>query len=328
VITIREHCLLAVLVLAQTLRLYGQNSLSTTTLDVPQPAIEDTLLRAGIDLELTKQIQADLAAREYARAEDKLLARVQVSARPKGLLETLGGIYFLDSKYLESAIAYKKAESYAALTLKERFTLAMDYVELKRNKWARDELAHLSKDQPGDPLYSYWLGRLDYDDQRFADAKVSFDKALEADKRFVRAYDGIGLCDEALGDTAAAEANYKQANELNRQQGSRLAWPPLNYGSLLRKASRYPEARMLLTEAIAIDPTLSKAYYELGRVEESSSNREGAIENLKKASALDPRDSAPVYALYRVYKESGNAELAASMMARFRALKDQSDKAH
>jgi tetratricopeptide (TPR) repeat protein len=320
VITIRCHYLLATLVLAQNLTLYGQNTSSKTTLDLPQPAIDDTLLKAGVDLELTKQIQADLAAQEYAKAEDKLLARVQVSARPKSLLETLGGIYFLDSKYLQSAIAYKKAENYGELTLKERFTLAMDYIELKRTKWARDELTQLNKDQPGDPLNSYWLGRLDYDDQRFADAKVSFNKALEADKRFVRAYDGIGLCDEALGDTAAAEANYKQANELNRQQESRFAWPALNYGSLLRKASRYTEARILLTEAITIDPGLSKAYYELGRVEESSSNREGAIENLKKASVLDPRDPAPVYSLYRVYKESGNAELAASMMARFRAL--------
>jgi tetratricopeptide (TPR) repeat protein len=297
--------------------------------EAPVPAsISYELLRAETDPATANEIQTDLSAKAYAKAEEKLYARIRLSAHPKILLEILGGVFFLDSKYLDSAIALKKAEKDGVLTEGGRFTLAMSYVELKRNSWAREELVRLRKEKPAQPLYSYWLGRLYYDDQQFAEAKVNFRQALNVDSRFVRAYDGLGLCEEAMGNLSAAEENYKHANTLNRQQAKRLAWPALDYGSMLRKAERYSEARTLLNEALTIDPSLAKAYYERGKLEESLSNREAAIKDLNTASSLDPHDPSPVYSLFRLYQQAGEKDRASTMLTRFRLLKQQADRVH
>jgi tetratricopeptide (TPR) repeat protein len=297
------------------------------TPDLAPTAVSYDLLRAETDPETANKIQNDLSAKAYVKAEEKLYARIEISARPKVLLEILGGVFFLDSKYLDSAIAFKKAEKDGVLSEGARFTLAMSYVELKRNGWARNELLRLRKEKPAQPRYPYWLGRLDYDDQRFAEARASFRQALEADSQFIRAYDGLGLCEEAMGNMTAAEENYRRANALNRQQEKRLAWPALDYGSMLRKTGRYAEARVLLNETLAINPSLAKAYYELGKLEESLSNQEAAIKDFNTASSLDPNDPSTVYSLFRLYQQAGETNQAATMLARFRLLKQQSDHA-
>jgi len=293
----------------------------------PAPILYD-LLRAEADTATANDIQRDLSLKAYAKAEENLYSRIKISAHPKVLLEILGGVFFLDSKYLDSAIAFKKAEKEGVLTEGGRFTLAMSYIELKRNAWARDELVRLRKEKPAQPLYSYWLGRLYYDDQRFADAEVNFRQALSVDSQFIRAYDGLGLCEEAMGNMSAAEENYNRANMLNRQQEKRLAWPALDYGSMLRKAERYSEARALLNEALVIDPSLAKAYYELGKLEESLLNQEAAIKNFSTAASLDPNDPSPVYSLYRLYHQTGDTNRAATMFNRFRLLKQQAERNH
>lgn len=305
---------------------YRQDRPQSGNVDLSPASLSYALRSAGVDPTIVTEITDDVASKNYAKAEAELFAGIGTSAHQQIFLQVLGGVLFLDSKYLGAAIAYKKAEKYGALPETARFTLAMSYVELKRNSWAREELNRLNKEKPDQPLYAYWVGRLDYDEQRFADAKANFRKALEADPNFIRGFDGIGLCEDAVGNWNAAEENYRRANALNREQGSHFAWPPLDYGSMLSKLSRYPEAKLLLKEALIIDPSLAKAYYELGRVEERTSNQDAALADFKIASSLDPHDPSPVYALFRLYKATGREHLATITMARFRDLKAQESK--
>ena len=299
-------------------------------LGVPQAGDSDRslpsagLIEAGLNPAVARDIQSDLSRKDYPEAEVKMIRQIEKMARPRVLLETLGDVFFLDSNYLEAAIAYKKAESYGPLSEDARFTMAMSYIELKRGSWARNELLFLTKEKPGQALYRYWLGRLDYDDQKFADGIANFNRAIDADGSFVRAYDGRGLCEEAIGTLDSAEQSYKRANALNREQASRYASPALDYGTMLAKFRRYREATTLLKEALTIDPSLAKAHYELGRVDEQSSRIEAAAKNLKEAARLDPNDPSPVYALFRLYTKMGKKELAAAMMVRFRQLKAHS----
>lgn len=286
------------------------------------------LEKLGLDPNATSELESDLAGRNYPKAESVLLAQIRLSEHPRLLLEALGGVLFLDREYLQAAITLKKAEGDGPLSENAHFTLAMSYVELKRNDWARDELARLARARPAEPLYPYWLGRLDYEDQRFTSALTEFKKAIEAEPHFVRPYDGLGLVYEAMGDVDAAERNYQTANRLNREQGSKLAWPALNYGRMLREAARYSEARALFQEALAIDPSVSKAHYQLGRLEESFGHSDAAIAHFQSASHLDPQDPSPVYALYRLYRKTSETDHAASMIARFRELTAKGDNQH
>jgi tetratricopeptide (TPR) repeat protein len=177
------------------------------------------------------------------------------------------------------------------------------------------------KDKPAQPLYPYWLGRIDYDDQNFAKGIAQFNEVLSIEPRFARAYDGRALCQEAIGDLTAAEQSYRRANTLNREQPKRSASPPLDYGTMLARAGRLDEAAVLLREALDIDASLSKAYYELGRVEEQRSHFEAAIQDFETAAKLDSHDPSPVYALFRLYNRAGEKQRAEAMRVRFRTLK-------
>ena len=281
----------------------------------------ERLQAAGLSPTAATAIQSDLSKKEFPQAEAKLIAEVEKSAHPEALLEILGGVFFLDHNYLQTAIAYKKAEKYGALTENARFTLVMSYIELKRSQWARDELLRLTKDKPAEPRYPYWLGRIDYDDQNFIEGIAKFNQAIAIDPQFVRAYDGRALCEEAIGDLAAAERSYRHANSLNREQPKHSGSPPLDYGTMLAKAGRFDEAVVLLKEALTIDPSSAKAYYQLGRIEEQRSHLETALQNFETAAKLDPQDPSPVYALFRLYTKKGEPQRAEAMRIRFRALK-------
>ncbi len=312
------------LVLCGTARSF--ESVRTEPADRLSLPVSGSLLRAGLDPAIASDIQSDLSRKAFSIAEAKLIEHIGDSKNREALLETLAGVFFLDANYLEAAIAYKKAESYAALSETARFTLVMSYIELKRARWAHDELLRLINESPRQALYHYWLGRLDYDEQKFSDGIASFNRAIEIDDRFLRAYDGRGLCDEAMGNISSAEESYQRANILNSEQGSHYAWPPLDYGAMLAKLARYKEATSLLNEALAIDPSLAKAHYELGRVEEQGSYPEEAIRDFAAAARLDPSDPSPVYALFRLYRKAGKEDLAAKAMARFRDLKARQSK--
>ena len=318
---LRFGCILFVLCMVAR----GSEPIQLEEDEKPQLPVADSLIQAGLDPKLARDIQSDLASKAFSDAEQKLLVQTKADTPyAHALLETLGGIFFIDAKYLQSAIAFKKAEKYSALSESARFTLAMSYIELKRANWARDELLRLINDKPRYVLYRYWLGRLEYNDQKFAACIASFNTAIELNDHFVRAYTGRGLCEEAIGLNTSAEQSYKRANILNREQKDHSAWAPINYGTMLARLGRYAEATPLLEEALEIDPSSAKAHYELGRVEEQTSHSEMAIQDFAAAANLDPSDPSPVYALFRLYKASGKRELAATMIARFRVLNEQS----
>ena len=89
----------------------------------------------------------------------------------------------------------------------------MSYVALGRRGWARPELAKLVEASPANPLYPYWVARLDYDDGQYATAVKGFLRAIEIDPRFMRAHDNLGLCYEALGrfDEAVRKAGRRRS---------------------------------------------------------------------------------------------------------------------
>jgi tetratricopeptide (TPR) repeat protein len=270
---------------------------------------------------LRDQVNTALRERDLTRAETLLVEEIGRNPKSPELLTLLGGIFFLDAKYPNSIVALKKAEKLAPLDEASRFTLAMGYVVIKRIGWARDELERLAADYPRKPLYPYWLARLDYDDQKFPTAVERLRHALELDSGFMKAYDKLGLCLEALGRLDEAIETYRQAVELNRRTTPRWAWPPLNLGTLLQKLGRFEEAEGYLREALGYDPKLAASHYQLGVVLERQKKPREAIEALTQASALDPAFPDPLYALGRVYRDIGDSERSREALRRFDTLR-------
>src|SRR5213594_4272471 len=186
--------------------------------DIPATGlIPGALEEAPLDPARRLSLQAAIKSRDYARAEALLLEEINRNPKSPQLLTLAGGIFFLDGKYLNSAIAMKKAEALAPLDDRSRFTLAMAYITLNHRDWARPELEKLARNDPRNALYPYWLSRLDYDPMQFTAAVANARKAISLNSRFVKAYDNLGLSYEALGKFDDAVEAYRQAVRLNRE---------------------------------------------------------------------------------------------------------------
>jgi len=275
-----------------------------------------------------RELETALNRHDYKRAETILVdeaERDSKSIRASKLLVTAAGIFFLDSQYLNAAIAWKKAEAIAPLDDRSRFTLAMAFVKLNRRDWARPELETLAAAQPRNPLYLYWLGRLDYDARNYESAIDRLQKAIELDPKMMRAYDNLGLCYDYLGKFDEAVKSYNRAVELNRLQPKPSPWPHLDLAVSLISLNRLSEAEKNLREAVGYDPRLPQAHYQLGRVLEMQGHYEAAVQSLGKAATLDPAYPEPHYLLGRIYHRLGNEPLSKAEINRFQELKRVSE---
>lgn len=280
------------------------------------------------DLELSRELRLQLeeavSRHEYKQAEAILIKEAERdpnSIRASKLLVTAAGVFFLDGQYLNAAIAWKKAEAIAPLDDRSRFTLAMAYIELHHRDWARPELEKLASAHPDDPLYLYWLARLDYDARNYAAAVSRLEKVVKLDPNMMRPYDLLGLCFDYLGQFDEAIKNYNRAVELNRQQSKPSPWPHVDFAVSLMALNQLPEAEKNLREAIGYGPRLPQAHYQLARVLEMQGEYQTAIESLKEAIALDPAYPEPHYLLGRLYHRLGNTPLSKVEVERFKELK-------
>jgi len=211
---------LAPLVFCQTLPVCAQIAVLQQD-DPSTPSFSRQLMELQLDPLRLRKLEKAINARDYKPAEKILVEEAERdprSPRSAKLLAIAGGIFFLDAQYLEAAIAWKKAEAIAPLDDRSRFTLAMAYVKLNRRDGARAELDKLAAAQPQNPLFLYWLGRLDYDARNYSFAITRLQKVIELDPKMMRAYDTLGLCFDYLGKFDEAVKNYNRAVELNRLQ--------------------------------------------------------------------------------------------------------------
>lgn len=274
------------------------------------------------------ELQTALNERDYKRAETILVNELESdpkSVRASKLLVTVAAIFFLDGQYLNAAISWKKAEAIAPLDERSQFTLAMAYIKLNRRDWARPELEKLAAAQPRNPLYLYWLGRLDYDARNYTLAMDRLQKVIELDPKMMRAYDSLGLCYDYLGKFDEAVKVYDRAVELNRQQSKPSPWPHLDLAISLISLNRLLEAEKNLREAIGYDPRLPQAHYQLGRVLEMQGQYEASAQSLNQAAALDPAFPEPHYLLGKIYHRLGNEPRSKAEIDRFQQLKRASD---
>jgi tetratricopeptide (TPR) repeat protein len=277
----------------------------------------------AVRMEGDRRARIDEALRSgaYDRAQALLLEAVELNPRSPELLRLVGGVLFVTGQYLDSAIALKKAEALAPLDDRSRFTLAMSYVVMRQRRWARPELETLAAADPRNPLYPYWIARLDYDEEHYADAVEGFRRAVALDPSYLKAHDNLGLALDALGRYDEAMRSFREALRLNRERSVHSPWPALNLGILLTRLDRFEEAEPLFRESAGEDPRFAAAHYQLGLLLEKKGRAADSIAELTEAARLDPRYADPLYALARLYRRRGEVAKADGALERFLALK-------
>ena len=269
------------------------------------------------------ELEAALRKKDYKQAETILVKEAErdpKSFRSANLLESVGGIFFLDGQYMNAAIAWKKAEAIAPLNERSRFTLAMAYIKLGQPQWARPELEQLAASQPRTALYQYWLARLDYESQKYTEAISELQRVTALDPKMPRAYDLLGLCYEYLGRLDEAITNFSRAVELNRSQATPSAWPHLDMAISQIELGQLAEAEANLRDAIRYDSGLPQARYQLGRVLDKEGKTQEAVEALKASAALNQEYPEPHYLLGRIYQKLGRGDLAKAEIEKFQQL--------
>ena len=283
--------------------------------------LAEELSNTPLDMQQQQEIKKAVRRHAYTRAERLLLAEIGRHPHSPVMLRILGGIFFLDGKYLNSAIAYKKSEAIAPLDAPSRYTLAMAYIVLKHADWARPELEELARSEPRNALYPYWLSRLDYDAMRFNDAIQEDLQAIKIDPKLMKAYDNLGLCYEGLGQYGKAITSYRMAERLNQDNQTPSPWPCLNMGALLIKMGQLDEAEKSLREALRFDPKFPKAHFQLGILFERQGRYANSLAELQKAVEFDPAYADPYYVLGQIYQRLGDKNKADSAIETFRHLK-------
>jgi tetratricopeptide (TPR) repeat protein len=312
-----------VVVIALCLFSLFANAQSAEDLPLITP-LDAAVANLPLDPTTRTQIEKAVASRDYATAESILLRALDKAPSEPLLLSYAGRMFFMDHKYLNAAIAMKKADSQHRLNDPDRFTLAMTYIALQKPEWAGSELGRLEQSEPANPIYVYWQGRLAYDGQKMTEAADKFRQAIRLDPTFMKAYDNLGLCLDSLGKTDEALRVYEHAVTLNREPKLNSPWPPLNLGILLVRLNRLDEAGQLFREALQFNPSFSPAHYQLGSVLEKQGETSQAIEELKRASDLDPADPKSHYALARIYRRSNDERQAKQEIEAFESLRAKS----
>ena len=281
------------------------------------------LEKTALTAEQKQQVRDAVSARQYPRAETVLVEAInaKTSTASPDLLIAAARVFLLDKNPANAAIAFKKAEKLRPLAPADRFQLAMAYIGLGRGAWARPELNRLSEGDPKNLVYTYWLGRLDYDEHEYESAVRRLRAVTAGNPQFARAWDNLGLSLEGTGHLDDAVASYREAVRLNRRQAPPSPWPALNLGTLLTKMDKLAEAEEYLREALQYDAKLAQAYYRLGNNLHRQEKDDDAIPALKRATELDPSDPEPLYALGQIYRNRGDQAAAETVFAKFRELK-------
>jgi tetratricopeptide (TPR) repeat protein len=266
------------------------------------------------------EIDKTIAARDWPRAETLLVAEIERTQKPVDLLKMLAGVFMNEHKPLNAAIAIKKAETYGPLDANTRLQLVLAYISMRRNDWARPELDRLVAADPLNAGYNYWLARLDYDSGRYAAAIDRLQTVVQREPSFMRAYDNLGLCYEALNRPDEAIRQYREAIRRTREAGEKWPWPFLNLGILLKNNGQIEEAEALFNEALQADPAFAPALYHLGTILEGSDRTEAAVQALLRAAAADPSYAEPHFALARIYRRQGRIAEADAALATFQRL--------
>jgi tetratricopeptide (TPR) repeat protein len=273
------------------------------------------------------EIDTAIAARDWARAETLLVAEIGRTQKPANLLKMLASVFMNERKPLNAAIALKKAEAYGPLDAATRMQLVLAYISMRRNDWARPELERLIAADPTNAGYNYWIARLDYDSGRYAAAIARLRAVVQRDPSFVRAYDNLGLCYEALNRSDEAIRQYREAIRLARTEGEKWPWPFLNLGILLKNGGQTQEAEALFNEALQAEPAFAPALYQLGTILEGSDRTDEAVKAFLRAAAADPSYAEPHFALARIYRRQGRVADADAALATFQQLRQPAGEA-
>jgi tetratricopeptide (TPR) repeat protein len=263
------------------------------------------------------------AANDSATAEQLLAAEVRGAEADARAYNLLGHVRARQGKLPESAEAFEQA--IAREPSAERHYLDLARMLASFNQW-RAALGVTTKAVAlfprSEPLFEL-KGFAEKALLMTSESLESYRRALEIDPQSPRANLGLAMAQRAAGMTDAATATF----ERGIREFPRDALHYQEFALMLLKQGPAMEGRgsSLLEKAVALDPALSEAHFELGNLFLRRDDLARALPHLERAARLEPNVSKMHYAAARAYTRAGRSADAAREMQAYRKLKENED---
>ena len=184
-------------------------------------------------------------------------------------------------------------------------------------KWITRIEPAVAKDSPAErrDLATAWyvVGR-EFNDRESLNTAKSIARPLTgAGDAAAEAWMIMASCDEALGDLAAAEQEYREALKLRPNHAA--AQNNLAYVLLLKGGPQaLEEAYRLSNAATSASANTSSFYDTLARIEAKRGNLDGAVTGFRKALTLDPGSIEAMVGLTDILWQTGKREEARAQL--------------
>jgi len=226
-----------------------------------------------------------------------------------------------------SLAEYTEGAKYRKPTASDLKIVALDYVLLGSYADASKWLALSVAEDPHDAEAWYFLGRAKYNENRFEDAILAFERCLALEPRNLKAQSNLGLSYAGLNRVPEAQAAFLKAIEWQERAPRKDPEAYIGLGDLLVQQNRAAEAVPYLQKAVQIAPQESRAREKLGSAYLNLNQLSAAQEQVESAVALDPRSPSLHYLLGSIYRKQGQQEKAKAEFERFQNLKEASGTA-
>jgi tetratricopeptide (TPR) repeat protein len=139
----------------------------------------------------------------------------------------------------------------------------------------------------------YYIATAHAQKQRYADAEAGYKKAIEVKPDFVEAYNALaGVYNSQKKYDEALAVSAKAAEISGAGGGGGNAAAVYNQGVTLWNAQKFAEAKAQFEKAVAIDPNMAEAWYQLGMANLNTGDMNGAVaafEGYLKAAPNGPK---------------------------------------
>jgi tetratricopeptide (TPR) repeat protein len=275
----------------------------------PDAAIDAELARAAAYLETGEPSRAVEAIRAVLPRRDTAQVR-----------NLLGDALEAAGDKLGAAEEFQRA-AHAEPSEENLFDWGNCLLQLRAYEPASRVLVESVKRHPGSARLHVALGIARYSRGQFEEAIRSFGAAADLEPDDPRAYLFLG---EMYGVSAelSGEVTRRLARFVQKQPAHALGH--FYYAMSLWKgdaaAAPPPDVESHLKRAIALDPGLARAHFQLGVLYADARRYADAIPALQEAARLEPSMAQAHYRLGQAYRRTGRADLAQKAMETFERL--------
>jgi tetratricopeptide (TPR) repeat protein len=139
----------------------------------------------------------------------------------------------------------------------------------------------------------YYIGSANAQKKQFAEAEAAYKKAIEVKPDFVEAYNALaGVYNSQKKYDEALATSAKAAELGGAAGGGGNAAAVYNQGVTLWNSQKFAEAKVQFEKAVAIDPSMAEAWYQLGMANLNTGDMNGAVaafEGYLKAAPNGPK---------------------------------------